>query len=163
MEKKINPVLQRLSDFADSKGGFAEIGRRIQKHPSMFYNLIRRDALPSVNTLTEIASEFPDLDFNFILKGKKLEVEPTSEESQRIKALENRNQVLQSLYEEAAARLQSAKRKGAFLQPDVVSMRRQEAGRSAIRNSRESEKNRKERTTSVRVPGASEFGRFNLN
>ncbi len=69
MEKKINPVLKRLSEFADSKGGFAEIGRRIQKHPSMFYNLVRRDAVPSLNTLTEIAEAFPDLDLNYLIRG----------------------------------------------------------------------------------------------
>lgn len=69
MEKKINPILKRLSEFAESKGGFAEIGRRIKKHPSMFYNLVRRDAVPSLNTLTDIAEAFPELDLNYLIRG----------------------------------------------------------------------------------------------
>jgi len=69
MKKEINGVMQRLADFAESKGGFAEIGRKIDKHPSTFYNLIRRDALPSLGTLSEIAAAFPDLDLNYIIRG----------------------------------------------------------------------------------------------
>lgn len=85
MEKKINPVLKRLSDFADSKGGFAEIGRRIDKHPSMFYNLVRRDALPSLSTLTEIANKFPDLDMNYVIRGTLPQNEEAYNELRRLK------------------------------------------------------------------------------
>jgi len=85
MEKKINPVLKRLSDFAESQGGFAEVGRRIQKHPSMFYNLVRRDALPSLATLSEIAFAFPELDLNFVIRGEQKELDGIEGELEEIK------------------------------------------------------------------------------
>lgn len=94
MEKKINPVLKRLSDFADSQGGFAEIGRRIHKHPSMFYNLIRRDALPSVATLTEIAMEFPELDLNFIIRGEGKPEGAAAAELDKLKSALQREQAI---------------------------------------------------------------------
>lgn len=71
MEKKINPMLQRLIDFAASKGWFAEIGRKVDKHPSTFYNLIRRDALPSLATLAEIAEAYPEMDMNYMIRGER--------------------------------------------------------------------------------------------
>lgn len=91
-----NPILSRLNDFASLVGGFAEIGRKINKHPSMFYNLVRRDAHPSVKTLFEISESFPDIDIHYIVTGKKLnndfekEVEVLKKEIEHQKAIIDR-------------------------------------------------------------------------
>lgn len=67
----LNLVLQRLVEFIDSKGGFSEVGRKIGRAPQMFSNLIRRDAKPSLDTLEEIATVYPDFDLNYIVRGER--------------------------------------------------------------------------------------------
>lgn len=66
---EINPVLERLFVFIRSKGGFSKVGRSIGKASQMFHNLAKRNAKPSVETLEAIAEAYPDIDFNYILKG----------------------------------------------------------------------------------------------
>ena len=66
---EINPVLDRLFVFIRSKGGFSKVGRSIGKASQMFHNLAKRNAKPSVETLEAIAEAYPDIDFNYILKG----------------------------------------------------------------------------------------------
>lgn len=147
MEKKINPVLKRLSEFADSQGGFAEIGRRIQKHPSMFYNLIRRDALPSVSTLTEIAMEFPDLDLNYIIRGENKSEDAASAELERVKGeLQRREAIITGLL---------GKSKGANISPDfVIKKHRGMSGKAATQYARHPEKRKNvSKPLSVRVQG----------
>lgn len=67
----INPVLDRLFIFIQKKGGFSKVGRDIGKAPQMFHNLAKRNAKPSVETLEAIAEAYPDIDFNYILKGEE--------------------------------------------------------------------------------------------
>ena len=83
MEKnaKKNPVLVRLMEFAESKGGFSEMGRMLGKSPALFYNWVSRNQVPSVGTLGELAEQFPDMDLNYIISG-------------RVSSLEKENQSL---------------------------------------------------------------------
>jgi len=66
-----NLFLQRLFAFAEEKGGISEVARRINKHPAIFYNLVSRDAKPSIETLEDIANSYPDFDMNYIVRGKR--------------------------------------------------------------------------------------------
>ncbi|MCF2498344.1 hypothetical protein [Dyadobacter chenhuakuii] len=144
MKKELNPVLQRLSDWADTKGGFAEIGRRVQKHPSMFYNLIRRDALPSLATLSEIATAFPELDMNYIIRG--------SESVDVIELNELKNQL--KIKDATITKLvMPGKAKGANLCPDRDHDFRIEGAKQMMHNARSAGKKKFSKPMSVRVPG----------
>jgi hypothetical protein len=66
----LNEVLVRLQEFTDQKGNWSELARPIGKNPAIFYNLVRRNAKPSVETLEEIAMAFPDFDLNYIITGE---------------------------------------------------------------------------------------------
>jgi hypothetical protein len=90
----LNEVLARLQEFAEEKGNWSELARPIGKNPAIFYNLVRRNAKPSVETLEEIAGAFPDFDLNYIITGERRGVDQVE--------LEDRAETIQGLQEEVA-------------------------------------------------------------
>jgi len=73
MEEKneLNGVLARLTQFADGKGGPSKIYNAIGKQVSTYWNLVKNDSKPSVDTLIKFAEVYPDFDMNWILLGKR--------------------------------------------------------------------------------------------
>lgn len=65
-----SPLIVRLVEFAEGKGGFGEMARKTDKHPTTFYNMVSRNAKPSVDTLYEIAEAYEDFDLNYIITGR---------------------------------------------------------------------------------------------
>lgn len=90
---EMNDVLRRLKEYADTKGGPSKVYGAIGKQVSTFWNLVKRDAKPSVDTLIEISAAFPDFDLNWVLVGKK--------NDERVKQLEYQVNVLKDMYENA--------------------------------------------------------------
>lgn len=105
----LNPVLNRLFLFIQSKGGFSSVGRKIGKASQMFHNLAKRNAKPSVETLEAIAEAYPDIDFNFILKG-----EETVSKTELVAVKEK-----MTTYEELVKRALSPKFKGVSVSPKL--------------------------------------------
>jgi|GEM_PF-4193582 len=83
MKEELAGILGRLSDWAYRQGGYSEIGRRLKKSPAAFYNLVSRGSLPSIATLSELAIAYPDLDLNYLIRGKAFPVESEIEELKR--------------------------------------------------------------------------------
>ena len=68
---EINSTLKRLLDFVEEKGGKSKVARKMGKKPQTFSNWIAKDQKPSVDTLLEFVDYFPEIDLNYIIKGKK--------------------------------------------------------------------------------------------
>lgn len=70
-KRELNGVLERLTDFAESKGGVSKVYGAIGKQPSTYWNMVARDLKPSTDTLIQIGEAFPDFDINWVLLGRK--------------------------------------------------------------------------------------------
>jgi len=93
-----NLFLQRLFAFAEEKGGISDVARKINKHPAIFYNLVSRDAKPSIETLEEIAAAYPDFDMNYIVRGKKtIDYETWSRLQEEIELLKREKSALYNM------------------------------------------------------------------
>jgi hypothetical protein len=93
--KQENLILERLTAFGESKGGFSEIGRTIGKHPAVFYNLRVRNAKPSVDTLEEIAKHYPELNFDWLITGRGNMILSDDLNKIELSRLKRENQLLQ--------------------------------------------------------------------
>lgn len=110
---ELNPVLSRLRDFAESKGGPSKVYNAIGKQVSTYWNLIKNNSKPSVDTLIQIAEVFPDFDLKWILMGEK-----SQEESDAIKLLRDQLRVKDATIERLVM-APLGKSKGAITSPGV--------------------------------------------
>ena len=64
-------ILERLSEFVETKGGISKVAVTIDRSPQVFYSMFRRGTMPGVDLLSSLMEAYDDFDFNFVVFGHR--------------------------------------------------------------------------------------------
>ena len=98
MKKKTdysNPVLERLFEFIEQKGGVQQVAESIKKPAPTIYSY-RRGVMPGLDVIICIKDSYDDFDLNWFLTGQKTENNDFLGERNRLR---RENQLLQMALE----------------------------------------------------------------
>ncbi len=94
-------VIERLQAFMNEQGGTSTVAEKIGKHPNKFYVMFRGETKPTLTTLMELVSAYPNLDLNWLVTGIESKnsnyqyaVISESEKDRRLKQFEIENEIL---------------------------------------------------------------------
>jgi len=142
-------IMDRFIEWVNKHGGPTPVAVTIGKSPQSFYNYTNRGSKPNMEIFALLANHYPDFDPDFILTGRN---KSTAAAEERLKEMEAKYQILQSMYERAVVEKAASmgKSKGAILCPDMNREVRKHIAADSMRLPRS---RKTSRSVSVRVPG----------
>lgn len=143
-------IMDRFIEWVNKHGGPTPVAIAIGKSPQSFYNYTNRGSKPNMEIFALLVNHFPDFDTDFILTGRE---KSEREAESKLKALEGKYELLQSMYEEVSAKkkaLTPVKVKGAILCPDITRETRKRIAADTMKLQRTGHSSR---SISVRVLG----------
>lgn len=147
-------IMDRFIEWVNKHGGPTPVAIAIGKSPQSFYNYTNRGSKPNMEIFALLANHYPDFDTDFILTGRGKSGHDIED---KLKALESKYQILQSMYEEVSAQkknLMPGKFRGAILLSPDTRDRNMRKVQFNDRKIDEKLRRNKSRSVSARVPGA---------